>query len=932
MLDKGNHFYKCDLQIHTPRDLNWDGAPAVSDSERKAFAATFIKRCRKGKLDAVAITDHHDLCLFPFIKEAAESEVDSFGNPVPRNEQLIVFPGIELTLSSPPCQGLLILDASFPESLFPTVLGALSLAQADKSESKTAQTVAIPTATIGDICDIYTKLDATDGVKGRYIFLPHVKEKGHKTLMRQGFHHHYANMPSVGGYIDGALVNPNVGYQKIVDGEVEAYGFKSIGLIQTSDHRSDTDFPSDSPATWIKFKEPTAEAIRQACLAKESRISLKLPETPNIFIEKIDVTNSAFLSAFELEFNPQLNSIIGGRGSGKSTILEYLRWCLCDQTDYATFSIGDTVSRKRSTLIDNTLANVNGEVRVFFSVNGTRHIIKRSASSENVLLKIGESEFKTVHPTQIKSLLPIQAYSQKQLSNVAVTPAELKRVIEQPIAEDIGKAESTIKSTSSKVSSTYKELVGKIALEKEIRKLEVEIDSYKQQIEKLQEGLQGITEEDKQILDRTKFYTAEKNRLSEIDIEYDRVGSSLVEAQSVVFSLLTKSNPKHSEFENQELFSRIESERQRFLEEIDTLFRKVHQQREESLLRLQSYKGDWQRIRDSFSEKYKKAKENSCASESTLKAIKELEDKIEELSLLLRQKRASLEKIEVTVASFEEALAMFLNALEARLSILRVSADKFTELSEGLIVVDHSRTLDSAKLAEDIAVVFSSHKLNIQLSRSEALADKVATSVNQIETWGRFVKEFRALFEKLEGGSTDTPLLDSVGFTSKNKEKISEELSSDGFTRLATINLNFVPKFLYTTNNQLGDTVPFEEASAGQQATALLNVLLNQGGYPLVIDQPEDDIDNRAIEKIIRSFWRAKKTRQIIISSHNANLVVNGDSELVVSCDYNESSDQTRGKVKHIGSIDDKGIKEEITSIMEGGEKAFKLRKEKYGF
>jgi len=130
----------------------------------------------------------------------------------------------------------------------------------------------------------------------------------------------------------------------------------------------------------------------------------------------------------------------------------------------------------------------------------------------------------------------------------------------------------------------------------------------------------------------------------------------------------------------------------------------------------------------------------------------------------------------------------------------------------------------------------------------------------------------------------------------------------------------------------MGDKIPFEDSSAGQQATALLNVLLNQDGFPLIIDQPEDDIDNRAIEKIIHNIWSSKKKRQIIISSHNANIVVNGDSELVVCCDYNETSEQTKGHIKYEGSIDSENIRNEITSVMEGGEKAFRLRKEKYGF
>ncbi|MCB0458151.1 MAG: ATP-binding protein, partial [Flavobacteriaceae bacterium] len=150
--------------------------------------------------------------------------------------------------------------------------------------------------------------------------------------------------------------------------------------------------------------------------------------------------------------------------------------------------------------------------------------------------------------------------------------------------------------------------------------------------------------------------------------------------------------------------------------------------------------------------------------------------------------------------------------------------------------------------------------------------------------------------------------------------------------RLSASELEFNPEFFYTTNNQLGDVIPFREASAGQQATALLTVLLNQPGIPLLIDQPEDDIDNRAIDQIIKNIWDAKKKRQLIFTSHNANLVVNGDAELVICCDYKDSTSQTRGVIKEEGAIDKKLIRNEITSVMEGGEKAFKLRKDKYGF
>jgi type III restriction enzyme len=126
--------------------------------------------------------------------------------------------------------------------------------------------------------------------------------------------------------------------------------------------------------------------------------------------------------------------------------------------------------------------------------------------------------------------------------------------------------------------------------------------------------------------------------------------------------------------------------------------------------------------------------------------------------------------------------------------------------------------------------------------------------------------------------------------------------------------------------------ISFADASAGQQATALLSVLLNQSGGPLVIDQPEDDLDSKMSSEIVEQIWSAKTRRQLIFASHNANLVVNGDAELVVGCDYRKAGDQTGGRIGVVGAIDNPPVREEITSITEGGKEAFKLRKAKYGF
>src|SRR5665213_3783813 len=121
-MDKGAHFHRTDFQVHTPRDIGWRGADATTDAQRKAYAEELILACRQKGLGAIAITDHHDFAFFPFIKKAAQEELDDSGQPVPDGQQIVVFPGLELTLTAPTCQALLLLDANFPENLLPSVL------------------------------------------------------------------------------------------------------------------------------------------------------------------------------------------------------------------------------------------------------------------------------------------------------------------------------------------------------------------------------------------------------------------------------------------------------------------------------------------------------------------------------------------------------------------------------------------------------------------------------------------------------------------------------------------------------------------------------------------------------------------------------------------------------------------------------------------
>ena len=201
-MDKGAHYYRCDLQVHTPRDIRWSGTHYVSDEDRREYAVRFIQACREKELDAVAITDHHDLAFVKYIREAAKSELDDDGNPVPTNKQIVVYPGIELTLNVP-CQAILIFDAELPEDLFSLSLNALAITPSDASEPTTAEVARLEhITTLGELKD---ELDKHEFLRKRYIILPNVSEGGSDTLLRSGAAPKYKAMPCVGGYVDGSI-------------------------------------------------------------------------------------------------------------------------------------------------------------------------------------------------------------------------------------------------------------------------------------------------------------------------------------------------------------------------------------------------------------------------------------------------------------------------------------------------------------------------------------------------------------------------------------------------------------------------------------------------------------------------------------------------------------------------------------------------------
>lgn len=939
-VDSGAHFRRCDFQVHTPRDAQWKGRrPTVE--ERPAYAARFVGACRRIGLDAVAITDHHDLVLAPLIRQAAREEVDANGNLLPPERQLVVFPGIELTLGQPTFQALLLLDADLPEDRLPLVLEALAITQCPPDELKLPAVTSVDH--IKGLQQLYDTLSQRDWLRGRFIVFPNVTDSGHKTLMRTGMQSEYRDMPCIGGYLDGSVEKIGTGNRNKFDGADQAWGNKPLTLFQTSDSRSDDFSNLGRHSTWVKWVAPTAEALRQACLSRQSRVSQTEPRMPAVFISRLSVSNSRFMGPVEVSLNRQYNALIGGRGTGKSTLLDYLRWALGDQpSDAADGELANPAVRRRQ-LIDATLRPAAGQVEVHFSINGIEHVVRRNAQTDELLLKVGDGPLERVRDADVQSLLPIHAYSQKQLSGVALREDELMRFVTAPVAAKLDDVDRRVREAAGQLRENYATLQRARQLDSTAERSMLAERSLSEQAANLRRTLRGLEPEDQALLeakpDIDRLRERANARRRDADNFSAAVGQLLTLLTQVpadlpdVTASSTASAPAPAD-EAAALTARYEQEQVAAVTALREAV-SVAAVTFETALGEDSELGRTaaalrQTLRD-FDERYEAVKGRSTAHSGRLTELAELERRRQDAADLLGEQLEARQSLGEPQARHDALRSALIELYSERFAVLAEQCDRLTAQSEGLLraSVHRGRGLTAAEVKFRALIAGS----GVRGARTDELFARLQDESDPIASWEEVLVELERLL--LFDGDADhttelTPVLSRLGFPLADQVRIRSRMTPDGWLDLALTALSDTPKFEYQSKE--GEFIVFNAASAGQQATALLRVLLAQSGMPLIIDQPEEDLDSQVIEDVVERVWDAKTRRQIIFASHNANLVVNGDAELVVACAYRRAGDQSGGQIKVEGAIDVAAVRDEITHVMEGGERAFRLRKAKYGF
>ncbi len=930
----GAIWMKCDFQVHTPRDSNWQGekllgGDAESEARREAWAGNLVDALQQKGLAAVAITDHHDCSFIPYVQNVLKGRG--------LEDRIFLFPGMEVTCDDS-SQCLVLFDRDTDESTWDRMFGVLPNIQKAPGYLAVAPQAALCGLDIGALIG---NLASSKILEGKYIALPNASGAGgHKTVLRQGFHSRFADLQTVGFYSDHSISGYAVGDLKIIRGGVKEWGERRRGVLPTGDNRSPVFAQLGANACWIKLGEPTTEAIRQALLADEARICYEAPVYPAQRIVGMQV-ESTLTGTLKLTFNEGFNALIGGRGSGKSALLEYIRFGL----GRSAVDIRSEPERAREDqLLRSTLKD--GYVLLELDRNGVQETWRREGSQTSIKVSVSGVPDEIMSLDEAQQRFRARAFSQKQLSTLirtaedaaeqitgiaAVESLDRRRDLEQEIVE-LKRAVQT--RVAGLVEYWTAEALHELAL-KTVVDLQRRIATTKTQME-----AEGLNEEQRAILEKAPVYDLANALLPEADTA---LRADLQQIQTIRASILSLDITRREEVNE---FAPIRA----FYEQVEAGQSAVNlafDQIEATILAL--IKGqtnaavDFAILSTTFEGQHNDASSGQAKLTGLIQESNRLAKELQEAESKQRQQKLRLDKLANAPDDLILSRGRLTETQKKLKTLLESSAAEVSALSSGVLRAKVSNETVPRDFLSAFLALCEQH--NVKDSSSRCL-DRVTQimGVDPATSWEVLAQSALSLLKQQVQASSGTQaqLSDATTkalvailfpLTSQQALKIFQGLDA---TKVGAM-LGASPKDFIEFEYRDGATyVPFTQASPGQQAAALLDLLLRQEAGTLIIDQPEDDLDNKVIMYVVNLLHSSKSGRQLIFSTHNANFVVNGDADKVIAlapgAPVGGSAATYKVGVEADGAIDTPAVRRVITETVEGGREAFDLRGRKYQF
>lgn len=882
ILDNGAKFYRADLHIHS------FGPYASYDvTDVDMTPKNIIDKAIEENISIISLTDHNEIGNIPEAMEYA------------KDKNILVIPGVELSTS----QGHFLVYFETYEQIR-SFVGELSIS-VDKKQCDTTITNALEVARKYNGFGIAAHIDIDAGFENYTTGYTPFKEAILKHDLLYGLE--ISNKNAKDWYTENDISADRKRLFRARKEFLKEDNSYNLAKIMSSDAHKLASFGKNlsgqKKLTRIKLDQFNFNSFRVAFLDANSRIRIE-DEIPNSFPRFVGIEfEGGILDKSVVHFSNNFNSLIGGRGTGKSTFLECLRAVSGNQT--------------REDVIDNEVWPNN--VKLFYEDEAGQTLeFQRTKFNSTINFTNPENGIKSI---------TIESFGQGE------TASTIQKCGKDP--EILLNFIDTFIDVTPFLSQD--EILRNHLLENQtlIERLKIEIDS----IPTIKQALTNS---------KAQLEALKLNKAKEI-VEYEEG----IANERSLRTQLSKSLDEHINNISEGLNTDILIETLSTLEEKQILVGKEEFKSVNKLI--EDYKA-------SISEKSTKVVEESTALKTNIVTIVE-KWKIKEVEILqkIEKKRIELESQGIKLdMSFIRKVTKDVSDFDIKLKELELKNKRFGDLRKERtqLLKDRKDNLDLLYKERfkfiytinnnlkgsvvDYEVEINIEQQNLSKELSEIIkstmnyrttqvikSDLIVKSINYFDLIRAIIKKDSTLILNLKNESQQSLF---------NTEEANDILARLGdFTILGQIQrvvvkdyptIKIKKKILEENGSIKVIERDFSKLSMGQQQSILLTLLLySKRNCPLIIDQPEDNLDSEFIYKtLVKNLKRIKEHRQVIIVTHNANIAVLGDSELILPL----KSTNEKTAIIERGSIDNMKTNRVACDILEGGETAFKKRREIY--
>ncbi len=925
----GARWWKFDFHTHTPESKDYGQGPNQT-ALRQIKPKEWLLAVMRVGVDCVAITDHNSGDWTDRLKEALQ-ELECESHPDFR--PLYLFPGVEITANGG-THILAILDTSKSSADVATLLGAVEYHGERGACEVTANKS--PIGVVEAIVDF-----------GGIPILAHVDEPSGAWKLKGNT---LSPLLEFDGLFAMEVVDPNAKkpakYRQMKLKWAEVLGSDS------HDHTGKTGSRVlGSDYTWVKMAEPSLEGLRLALLdgggfsiRRSDDLSPFDPfRLPDHFVEALEIEDAQYMGRGEsakLSFSPWLNAMVGGRGTGKSTVIHGIRLASRREQELSKFEenceprlIFEQFNRVPGDRTDRGGLTDSTEIRWTVMRNEVRYRVRwrRDGCGTVVEENAGENWV----PSSIQSVtperFPIRIFSQGQIAALA---GENQQALLQVIDDAAGVVRLQ-RQLNDAISEFYaartriREMDGKLVRWDDLK---VDMQDVERKLARFEEARHG------EVL---TSYQRRSRQKREMERQFEAADGTVRVIEDTIAVLQSEDVPDR-------LFDTDSDEDREAIATIDALASAVRTAGEtlkgaaESLRvvintqRDELSKSKWQRAVNQIVSEYKQLVETlqsegvSDPSEygRLVQERQRLDSEIELLESLSKERDELNERSRTLLGHVQEARRAvsaaredFLEDALAQNNFVRIRNLSYGDdprvieggLREALGVLDDRFQLDILDMDDESRVK------GIVAELLNDLPDESAQRRSELE---RRIDNLKDRFDSACKGRGD--------FGGHFNNYLAREFNNkpEFLDRLLAWFPEDSLRVEYSRQGDGRDFRPITQASSGQRSAAMLAFLLAHGEEPLVLDQPEDDLDNHLIyDLVVRQIRENKLRRQITVVTHNPNIVVNGDAEMLHALEF------VSGQciVQQSGSLQQEAMREEVCRVMEGGREAFERRYRRLG-